>query len=168
MNPTGGSREPLIRESVLEGKGSYLWTIPSNQPGGSSYAIGINSYAHSGAHSNCFTITSGTPFPGRYWDLSRIPIFYFSEGSPAGTRVFISIGILLEKFSDAFLTRVIRINAVISTPSYRVRLSWSAQKTGYGDIESISRLKIIDLIDENSLIKSPDLGIYTSAPSRWA
>ena len=25
------------------------------------------------------------PFPGQYWDVSRIPIFYFSEGSPAGT-----------------------------------------------------------------------------------
>ena len=167
MDPTGGSREPLIRESALEGNGSCLWLIPSNQPGGSSYAIGITSYAQSGAHSNYFTIPSGTPIPWSVLGCMPYP-YFFSEGSPAGTRVFISVGILLEKFSDVFLTREVRINAVIDTLSYcvRVRLSSSAQRTGYGDIESISRLKIIDLIDENSLIKSPDLGIYTSAPSR--
>ena len=110
------------------------------------------------------------PFLNRYRDLSCIPIFYFSEGYQAGTRVFISVGIHLKKFSDAFLTRVVRINAVISTPSCRVRarISSSAQRTVYGDIESVSRLKIIDLIDENSLMKSPDLGTYTSAPSRRA
>lgn len=44
------------------GKGSYLWTIPSNQPAGDKYTVRIEtvSYTQPATQSDYFTITTGT------------------------------------------------------------------------------------------------------------